>query len=77
MFLRKSAPFRPCATRFAAMAAAMAVITPLPAATIKIGPPPGAVLSVEKLSPIEDFINGEVAAGRIPGACVLIQRHGQ
>nr|WP_244549142.1 serine hydrolase domain-containing protein [Bradyrhizobium canariense] len=47
------------------------------AADVLFGPQPGAALSVEKLSPIEDFINGEVAAGRIPGAVVLVQRHGQ
>jgi len=41
------------------------------------GPRPGADLSLEKLSPIEDFVNGEIAAGRIPGAIVLIQRHGK
>src|SRR6185437_922327 len=41
------------------------------------GPRPGAELSIDKLSPIEDFINGEVAAGRIPGAIVFIQRHGK
>ncbi|MDB5607260.1 MAG: CubicO group peptidase beta-lactamase class family [Bradyrhizobium sp.] len=77
MFLRKSASFRPRATRFAVVVASMVVATPLPAANIKIGPPPGAVLSIEKLSPIEDFINGEIAAGRIPGAIVLIQRYGK
>src|SRR6202012_1242487 len=36
-----------------------------------------AELSIEKLAPIEEFIEGEVAAGRIPGAIVLIQRHGR
>jgi CubicO group peptidase (beta-lactamase class C family) len=77
MFLRKSASFRSCATRFAAVVAAMAFAAPLSAATIKIGPPPGAILSREKLSPIDDFINGEIAAGRIPGAIVLIQQHGK
>jgi CubicO group peptidase (beta-lactamase class C family) len=41
------------------------------------GPPPGAKLSVEKLAPIADFINGEVAAQRIPGAIVLVQQHGK
>src|SRR6202034_2506006 len=40
-------------------------------------PPPGAKLAVEKLSPIDDFVNGEVAAGRIPGAIVLVQQHGK
>jgi CubicO group peptidase (beta-lactamase class C family) len=74
MLPRKSASFRSHATLFAAMVAAA---TPLSAATIELGPPPGAVLSVEKLAPIDDFINGEIAAGRIPGAIVLIQRHGK
>jgi hypothetical protein len=41
------------------------------------GPPPGATLSVEKLGSIDSFINGEIEAGRIPGAIVLIQQHGQ
>src|SRR5690349_15697626 len=41
------------------------------------GPPPGATLAVEKLGPIEDFVNGEIAAGHIPGAIVLVQQHGK
>src|ERR1700756_3744017 len=41
------------------------------------GPPPGAKWSVEKLGAIADFINGEVAAQRIPGAIVLVQQHGK
>jgi len=65
------------ATRLAALAATFLLAAPLPAATSELGPPPGAVLSVEKLSSIDDFINGEIAAGRIPGAIVLIQRHGE
>src|SRR5258705_5827445 len=68
---------RPSAARFAAIAAAVCVASPLPAAAVELGPPPGAVLSREKLSPIDDFINGEIASGKIPGAIVLIQRHGQ
>jgi CubicO group peptidase (beta-lactamase class C family) len=44
---------------------------------VPVGPPPGAMLSVAKLAPIEDFVNGEVAAGRIPGAIVLVQQHGK
>src|SRR5882672_4325973 len=68
---------RPSAARFAAIAAAVCVASPLPAAAVELGPPPGAALSREKLSPIDDFINGEIAAGRIPGAIVLIQHHGQ
>lgn len=68
---------RRCAMRFAAMAAVVCVAAPLSAATVELGPPPGAVLSREKLSAIDDFINGEIASGKIPGAIVLIQRHGQ
>jgi CubicO group peptidase (beta-lactamase class C family) len=47
------------------------------AAMAQFNLPPGAKLSIEKLAPIEDFINGEVAAGRVPGAALLIQRHGK
>jgi CubicO group peptidase (beta-lactamase class C family) len=41
------------------------------------GPPPGATLSTEKLVAIDDFLKGQVAAGKIPGACVLVQQHGE
>jgi CubicO group peptidase (beta-lactamase class C family) len=58
-------------------AAAVTFAVPLLAAAVELGPPPGAVLSREKLSPIDDFINGEITSGKIPGAIVLIQRHGQ
>jgi CubicO group peptidase (beta-lactamase class C family) len=68
---------RRCAMRFAAMAAIVCIAAPLSAATVELGPPPGAVLSREKLSAIDDFINGEIASGKIPGAIVLIQHHGQ
>lgn len=47
------------------------------AETAAFGPPPGADLKLEKLEAIESFVNGEVAAGRIPGAIVLIQQHGR
>jgi CubicO group peptidase (beta-lactamase class C family) len=77
MFPRHSTPFHSTAALFAAVAAAAFLASPVPAAAAQLGPPPGAELSVEKLSPIDDFINGEVAAGRIPGAIVLIQRHGK
>src|SRR5260370_37054664 len=59
----------------AAMVAAPAAS--LSAAAVELGPPPHAVLSREKLSAIDDFINGEIASGNIPGAIVLIQHHGQ
>jgi CubicO group peptidase (beta-lactamase class C family) len=77
MFPCKPALLRPRFAAMAAMAAAVMVSAPSSAATVQLGPPPGAELSIEKLAPIEDFINGEVAAGRIPGAIVLIQRHGK
>jgi CubicO group peptidase (beta-lactamase class C family) len=57
---------------------AVSIALSLPAAEAdELGPPPGAVLSREKLSSIDDFINSEIASGKIPGAIVLIQRHGQ
>ena len=76
MFPRSFASFRRCVALFA-IAAALSLTAPLSAAAVELGPPPGAVLSREKLSPIDDFINGEIASGKIPGAIVLIQRHGQ
>jgi CubicO group peptidase (beta-lactamase class C family) len=60
-----------------ALVAAVALAAPLSAATAQLGPPPHAVLSLERLSAIDDFLNGEIDAGNIPGAIVLIQRHGQ
>jgi CubicO group peptidase (beta-lactamase class C family) len=61
----------------AALVAAASFAAPLSAATVELGPPPHAVLSREKLSAIDEFINGEIASGNIPGAIVLIQHHGQ
>jgi len=66
---------RPSTALFA-MAAAIPVAS-APAAAADFGPPPGAKLSIAKLAPIQSFVDGEIAAGRIPGAIVLIQRHGQ
>jgi len=77
MFPRNVVSTRPFATRFTAVVAAVSFAAPLSAATAELGPPPGAELSREKLSAIDDFLNGEIVAGRIPGAIVLIQRHGQ
>src|SRR5260221_12278030 len=65
------------ATGFAAIVAAVSLAGPLPGATMELGARPGAVLSREKLAPIDDFINGEIASGKIPGGRVLIQRHGE
>jgi len=61
----------------AAIIAAAVSARALPAAAAQLGPPPNAKLSVEKLSRIDDFINAEVAARKIPGAIVLIHRHGK
>lgn len=75
MLSRKSA-FK--SASFGAAAIVSSLITaPSPAADATFGPRPGAALSVERLAPIEGFINGEVAAGRIPGAIVLVQQHGK
>src|SRR4030081_3145476 len=71
------ASIAPFAIRFAAVAVAAPVVAPLSSATFGLGPPPDAVLSREKLSPIDDFLNDEIASGKIPGAIVLIQHHGQ
>jgi CubicO group peptidase (beta-lactamase class C family) len=73
MFSRNFAPSRSFVTGFTAAVLAAAPVS----AAVALGPPPGADLSVEKLSAIDDFINGEIASGKIPGAVVLIQRHGQ
>ena len=59
------------------MVAAVSLAASMSAAAVELGPPPHAVLSREKLSAIDDFINGEIASGNIPGAVVLIQHHGQ
>jgi CubicO group peptidase (beta-lactamase class C family) len=74
MFPRDPPSSRLYGTLFAAI---VSVAVSLPAAKAQLGPPPGAVLSREKLSSIDDFINSEIASGKIPGAIVLIQRHGQ
>src|SRR4030088_2998947 len=71
------ASIAPFPMRFAAVSVAVSVVPPLPSATVELGPPPDAVLSREKLSPIDDFLNDEIASGKIPGAIVLIQHHGQ
>jgi CubicO group peptidase (beta-lactamase class C family) len=73
MFWRNAALSRTAAARVAAVSLAAS----LSAAFVQLGPPPHAVLSREKLSAIDDFINGEIASGNIPGAIVLIQHHGQ
>ena len=61
----------------AALIAAVSLAAPLSAGAVQLGPPPHAVLSRDKLAAIDKFINGEIASGKIPGAIVLIQHHGQ
>ena len=61
--------------RIALLAAIQLATAPAEAAAF--GRPPGAELKLEKLDAIESFVDGEVAAGRIPGAIVLIQQHGK
>src|SRR5882672_10612525 len=75
MVPRKSASLIHCATRFAVIIAFSPAVSPSSAADF--GPPPNAAFSLEKLSRIDDFINDQVATGKIPGAIVLIQRHGK
>jgi CubicO group peptidase (beta-lactamase class C family) len=43
----------------------------------RLGPPPNAALSQQKLSRIDDFFHREIAAGNLPGAVVQVQRHGK
>src|SRR3982075_1869382 len=68
---------RRCVTLLATIIAAVASAPALLAAAAQLAPPPGARLSLEKLARIDDFINAEGAAGKTPGAIVLIQRHGK
>src|ERR1700737_1865131 len=76
MYPRDFASFRRSAALLA-VAAVVLVAVPLQAASIELGPPPGAVRAPAKLSRIDEFLNGEIAAGKIPGAILLIQHHGQ
>ena len=73
MFALKRASLCRTMTLLAAMLACP--IAPLPAAAF--GPPPNAPLSMEKLSRLDDFLTEQSATGKIPGAVLLIQRHGK
>src|SRR5947208_12189537 len=75
MLSRKLVSTGRCTMPLVAMVAGILLSAPLPAA--QFGPPPNAPLSLEKLSRIDAFLNGQVAQGEIPGAVVLIQRHGK
>jgi CubicO group peptidase (beta-lactamase class C family) len=67
-------------TRIAIFLIALFALAP-PASAVAgsapFGPSPGANIAVEKLGAIEPFVNGEIAAGNIPGAIVLVQQHGK
>ncbi|MEP6841109.1 MAG: serine hydrolase domain-containing protein [Bradyrhizobium sp.] len=62
-------------TLLIAIAGVGSITTSLSAA--EFGPPPNATLSIEKLSRIDDFLKDQIAVAKIPGAVVLIQRHGK
>jgi CubicO group peptidase (beta-lactamase class C family) len=64
-------------SRYAALLATVFVSAPNPLSASSFGPPPNAPLALEKLSRIDDFLNDQIAKGQIPGAIVLIQRHGK
>jgi CubicO group peptidase (beta-lactamase class C family) len=73
MFALKRASLRQIMTPLAAMLACL--VASLPAAAF--GPPPNSPLSMEKLSRLDDFLTEQSATGKIPGAVLLIQRHGK
>jgi len=75
MLSRKSAPRHHWTTLQVAIIVLALLTVPFPAGAF--GPPPGATLSVDKLSRIDAFINDQIARGEIPGAIVLIQRYGK
>jgi CubicO group peptidase (beta-lactamase class C family) len=62
---------------FAAILVATSMEQVKPTRAAQFEPPEGATLSVEKLSGIDDFFKAEDATGRMPGAIVLVQRHGK
>ena len=64
-------------SRYVALLVAILVSPPIQLFASTFGPPPNAPLSLEKLARIDEFLNGQVAQGEIPGAIVLIQRHGK
>src|SRR6266436_1733959 len=64
---------RPAPSRISLGLFAITAVIPVafaPAAAGDFGPPPGAELSIAKLAPIQGFVDGEIKAGRIPGAIV-------
>jgi CubicO group peptidase (beta-lactamase class C family) len=65
--------------RHLALPALIAVFTSLAASlsASDFGPRPGAALSPGKLARVDDFLTDQAATGKIPGAILLIQRHGK
>jgi CubicO group peptidase (beta-lactamase class C family) len=55
----------------------LAIATGRPGAGQAESPAAAASLSRERLQPVGDYIGNEIAAGKIPGAVILIQQHGQ
>lgn len=75
MFLRKSVSIIQYVTLLVTVSAVASITNSLSAA--EFGPPPNAKLSIEKLAGIDDFLKAQIAAKKIPGAVVLVQRHGK
>jgi CubicO group peptidase (beta-lactamase class C family) len=75
MFVGKSASLGRHLALLPAIAVFNSLVTPLSAADF--GPRPGAALSQEKLARVDEFLNDQTATGKIPGAILLIQRHGK
>src|SRR3954462_4622764 len=75
MFLRKSVSIIQYVTLLVTVSAVASITNSLSAA--EFGPPPNATLSVEKLAGIDDFLKAQIASKKIPGAVVLVQRHGK
>jgi CubicO group peptidase (beta-lactamase class C family) len=75
MFSRKFSSRNHRTMLWAAIIVVVSVVVAVPADAF--GPPPHAALSIDKLSRVDEFLNDQIARGEIPGAIVLIQRHGK
>lgn len=77
---RPSVPRRHFATGARAALIALALAIPATLGPERVDPAAAAIdpqLSLDKLGRIDAFFNGEIGGGKIPGAVVLVQRHGQ
>ncbi|CAN5469939.1 serine hydrolase domain-containing protein [soil metagenome] len=61
----------------AALALTLAVLGAVVAAKAGASAVVARTLSPQKLAAIGDYLNGEIAAGKFPGAVVLVQQHGK